>query len=107
MIGVRDKPGYVAAIEVVGNSGHGPRPFEYELDVFTAGNRHDESALLIGHHPGVSELASNLLEAAGDSVSGEGVPGLTSTDTESADSTESGLAAAGTLAPNRGGSAIL
>ena len=33
------------------------------------------SARPIGHNPGVSELASNLLEAAGDSVSGEGVPG--------------------------------
>jgi phosphohistidine phosphatase len=39
-----------------------------------------QAALLIGHNPGVSELASNLLEAAGDSASGdsasgEGVPG--------------------------------
>jgi phosphohistidine phosphatase len=33
------------------------------------------SALLIGHNPGVSELASNLLEAPGDSVSGAGAPG--------------------------------
>jgi phosphohistidine phosphatase len=33
------------------------------------------SALLIGHNPGVAELASNLLEAAGDSASGEGGPG--------------------------------
>jgi phosphohistidine phosphatase len=33
------------------------------------------SALLIGHNPGVSELASTLLEAAGDSASGEAAPG--------------------------------
>jgi phosphohistidine phosphatase len=33
------------------------------------------SALLIGHNPGVSELASNLLEAPGDSVSGAVAPG--------------------------------
>jgi phosphohistidine phosphatase len=32
------------------------------------------SALLIGHNPGVSELASNLLEAAGDETPGS--PGL-------------------------------
>ncbi len=32
------------------------------------------SALLIGHNPGVSELASNLLEAAGDQT--PGAPGL-------------------------------
>ena len=32
------------------------------------------SALLIGHNPGVSELASNLLEAAGDQAPGS--PGL-------------------------------
>jgi phosphohistidine phosphatase len=32
------------------------------------------SALLVGHNPGVSELASNLLEAAGDETPGS--PGL-------------------------------
>lgn len=33
------------------------------------------SALLIGHNPGVSELASSLVEAAGDEAAGDEAPG--------------------------------